>query len=174
MRFLRFALVVVAAALGAAAVAAAVEKPGGEDEPEAEQVVSVSGTLQADGKGFRIGERKAGLGPWWYRDTAKAASDLDGDGAVETITKELQGLVGKSVSVTGEADEDEVEIRTIAGKVYRAAGRPPWAGGKDKAAKCEARAARREAKEKQKDKAGNGRGGPPPWAKAYGFRRSCS
>ena len=157
MRIVRAVAVLAAVSLGAGAVALAVERPEGE-EPE-ERVESVSGTLAADGKGYRLNGKQLGLGPPWWRETAKAA-DYDGDGTVETIAVELAGLRGKTVTVTGEADDDEVGVRTLAGKPYRAQGKPPWAGGrKDKSAKCKAKAERE-------------RGGPPPWAKAHG--RRCS
>ena len=169
MRILKAVAVLLAAAFGAAAVAAAVEGPGGSGDDEAERVTTVTGTLQVEGKDVRLGARKVGLGPPWYRETAKAA-DFDGDGTVETIARELAGLEGRSVAVTGELEDDQIGARAIAGKPYRQAGKPPWAGGKNRAAKCEAKQARQAAK--QKDRAG--RGGPPPWAKAHGFRRRCS
>lgn len=167
MRIVKVGAVLLAAAFGAAAVAAAVERPAQRGEDEVERVTTVTGTLQVDGNDVRVGGRSVGLGPPWYRASARAA-DYDGDGAVETIAQELRGLDGRSVSVVGEADGDELGARTIAGKRYREAGKPPWTGGKSRAAKCEAKQARRAAKQQQQRG-----GGPPPWAKAHGLRRGC-
>ncbi len=43
----------------------------------------------------------------------------------------LKPYVGKSVTVVGEkaADSNEVDVTSVDGKVLRAAGKPPWAGG---------------------------------------------
>ena len=166
MRIVRVTAVVLAAALGAAAVAAAVEsKPERKNEDGPEQIRSVSGTLARDGDGFRLAGRELGLGARWWRETAKVA-DFDGDGTTEVVVTELAGLVGKSVTATGEDEGDELSVRTLNGKTLRVAGRPPWAGGPNREAKCKAKAAKAAAKAKA-----NG-AGPPPWAKAHG-RRGC-
>ena len=161
MRIVRLTGVGLAAALGAAAVATAVERA-----PEREQMSSVSGTLARDGKGFRLAGRELGLGARWWRETAKVA-DFDGDGTTETVVIELSGLVGKGVTATGEVEGDELSVRTLNGKTLRAAGRPPWAGGPNREAKCKAKAAKAAAKAQAK---GTTRGGPPSWAKAHGRR----
>lgn len=43
----------------------------------------------------------------------------------------LAGFVGKSVELTGtyHAGETNLDVATVDGKVLRAAGKPPWAGG---------------------------------------------
>ena len=41
----------------------------------------------------------------------------------------LKGLVGRTVTVSGEQRGDEVDVETIDGTRIRAAGKPPWAGG---------------------------------------------
>jgi hypothetical protein len=166
MRIVRVTAVLLAAALGAAAVAAAVEsKPEQKSEDEPEQVRSVSGTLARAGDGFRLAGRELGLGARWWRETAKVA-DFDGDGTTEVVVTELAGLVGKSVTAMGADEGDELSVRTLNGKTLRAAGRPPWAGGPNREAKCKAKAAKAAAKAKAKS------AGPPPWAKAHG-RRGC-
>jgi hypothetical protein len=138
LRIVRVTAVGLAAALGAAAVAAAVERaPERERESEPEQLRSVSGTLARDGNGFRLAGKELGLGARWWRETAKVA-DFDGDGTTEAVVTELAGLVGKSVSATGEDEGDELSVRTLNGKTLRSAGRPRWAGGPNREAKCKA------------------------------------
>ena len=160
MRIVRAALVVAAAALGASAVALAVQGPGTPAKDADEERTSVAGTLAADGRGWRVGARGLGLGPPWWRETAKLA-DYDGDGTVETVAAELTGLAGRSVSVAGEVDDDGVSVRTLNGKAFREAGKPPWAGGRKGAGACKAKAAKAR---------GNG---PPAWAPAHGRKRGC-
>jgi len=170
-RVLKLTAALLAVAFGASAVALAVEQPqkGDEQTEKAEQVTTVTGVLTADGSGFKVGDRELGLGPPWWREAGKAA-DFDGDGTVETVAAELKGLTGKSVSVTGESeDASELGVRTIAGKTLRAQGRPPWAGGPNRADKASCRSAKGQAKAAAKaDK--RGAHGPPPWARARGLR----
>jgi hypothetical protein len=160
--------VLLVAALAAATVAAAVERKR-DDEDGAEQVATVSGTLARDGDELTLAGKELGVGPRWWRETAKVA-DYDGDGTVETVAVELAGLAGKHVTVVAEVEGDELSVRTIGGKALRAAGRPPWAGGPKGDAKCKAKAAKLAAKQKAKA-AGKGHG-PPAWAKAHG-RKGC-
>jgi len=170
MRIVKAAAVLVAAALGASAVALAVDQPAKQDDAETEQIVSLSGALTVEGNGYRVAGRELGLGPPWWRDTGKAA-DFDGDGAVETIAAELEGLTGKSVTVTGEASgDDELGVRTIAGKTFREQGRPPWAGGPKRGDKGACKGSKRDAKAQAKAKGRSGEHGPPPWARARGLR----
>jgi hypothetical protein len=113
MRIVKVVAVLLAAAFGASAVALAVERPAKEDD--AESVVSVSGVLTAKGRGFEVAGKELGLGPPWWRESGKAA-DFDGDGAVETVVAELASLTGKTVTVTGAADDEgELSVRSIAG-----------------------------------------------------------
>ena len=164
MRIVRAALVVAAAALGASAVALAVQGPGSPAKGADEERTTVSGTLAAEGRGWRVAARGLGLGPPWWRETAKVA-DYDGDGVVETVAAELEGMRGRSVTVTGEPDEDGVGVRTLNGKAFREAGRPPWAGGPGKG--------RGACKTKPQQAGSAARGGPPPWARAHGRKRAC-
>jgi len=122
---LRAIAVLLVAALAAATVAAAVERKR-DDEDSAEQVATVSGTLARDGDELTLAGKELGVGPRWWRETAKVA-DYDGDGTVETIAVELAGLVGKHVTVVAETEGDELSVRAIGGKALRASGRPPWA-----------------------------------------------
>jgi hypothetical protein len=89
--------------------------------------------------------------PWWWGENHP-----------------LKGLVGKTVTITGERAEGSaaVDVFTVDGKTLREPGKPPWAGGwkvvgpkhpgwaQWKADKAAARDAWK----------AQGRGGPPPWA----------
>lgn len=174
VRVLKIVGLLLVVTLAASAVALAVQAPAkqkGKQPEKAEKpevVATVSGTLVAHGRSYTLAGRGLGLGPPWWRASAKQA-DYDGDGTVETIAAELQGLVGKTVSLTGATDDgeqDELSVRTLNGSAYRAHGRPPWAGGRNREAKCKAKAAKAAAKAKKKD-TGHG---PPPWAPAHGKR----
>ena len=177
LRVLKLTAVLLAVAFGASAVALAVERPEKQDDEQPERaeqpehVTTVTGVLTADGQGFEVAGRELGLGPPWWRTSGKAA-DFDGDGTVETVAAELRALTGTSVSITGEAeDAGEIGVRTIAGKTFREQGRPPWAGGPDRAEKASCMAAKGQAKAAAK--AGKRAAhGPPPWAHAHG-RRGC-
>jgi hypothetical protein len=170
-RILKVTALLLALAFGASAVALAVERPGRQEDERAEQperVATVTGVLTADGKRYSIAGRELGLGPPRWRDSGKAA-DFDGDGTFETVAAELQSLKGKSVTVTGEADdESELGVRTIAGKAFREQGRPPWAGGPDRGDRGACKAKKQQAKAAAKARGKGGEHGPPPWAKARG------
>jgi len=177
LRVLKVTAALLVVAFGASAVALAVERPQKQDDEQTEKaeqpehVTTVTGVLTADGKGFEVAGRELGLGPPWWRESGKAA-DFDGDGTVETVAAELKALTGKSVSVTGEAeDATELGVRTIAGKTFREQGRPPWAGGPNRADKAACKSAKVHAKAAAKAGKG-GAHGPPPWARAHG-RRGC-
>jgi neutral trehalase len=46
------------------------------------------------------------LGPRWLMKIIQSPYDYDGDGMLETVFAELQGLVGATVTVTGHLHED--------------------------------------------------------------------
>jgi hypothetical protein len=168
VRIARLVLLGLLLAASVSAVAMAVDKQDGakqtkEDAPEA--TVTVTGVLHTTADGYAVGSRSVSLGPPWYA----ASSAL------------IKDRLGKSVTVTGSADDNdgELSVRTIDGVAYRAKGRPPWAGGPKhhgtsaSACKAKAKAKAKAAKAKGEDKsqkARDGKGGPPPWAKAYGRR----
>jgi hypothetical protein len=155
------------------AVALAVDKQRVEhatttksDDDAAEVTVTVTGVLHMTADGYSVGSRAVSFGPPWYAAGASLVKDN----------------LGKTVTVTGVADDDDLSVRAINGTVYRAKGRPPWAGGRKHtsstaAAECKAKAksAAKAAKhagtdEKSAEKTDKPGGGPPSWAKAYGHR----
>ena len=182
MRIARLVVLGLLIAAVVSAVALAVDKEdaksakttkSADDGPEL--TVTVTGVLQTTADGYAVGSRAVSFGPPWYA----AGSPL------------VKDNLGKTVTVTGIADsDDDLSVRTINGTVYRAKGRPPWAGGpkhnSSAAAACEekaksaAKATKDDGKgeksetadenEKSTEKADTTDGGPPPWARAYGHR----
>lgn len=177
MRIVRLVILGLLIAAVVSAVAMAVDKQGtkstksAEDAPEV--TMTLTGVLRATADGYAVGSRAVSFGPPWYA----AGSSL------------VKNNLGKTVTVTGVADDDDdLSVRTIDGTVYRAKGRPPWAGGpkhhSSAPAACngKAKSATKSAKDDEKDdkdadrdaksskKTDNSNNGPPPWAKAYGHR----
>ena len=76
--------------------------------------VKVTGILTKTPKGYAVGARKVSFGPPWYASQSSL----------------VQQRLGKSVTVIGKADDEDdgLSVRAIDGAVYRAQGKPPWAG----------------------------------------------
>jgi hypothetical protein len=55
---------------------------------------------------FSIDSVTLHLGPRWLMKITQSPSDYDGDGILETIFVELQGLIGTTVTVKGHLHED--------------------------------------------------------------------
>ncbi len=92
--------------------------------------VTVSGTLNSStGEDYRLDGLAIDIGAEWYTNSTAAETDLDGDGTVETIRAEFNGLVGQTVTLTVETDGTEGDVFIIDGEQYRESGPPPWAGG---------------------------------------------
>jgi hypothetical protein len=172
VRIVRFVVVGLLIAAVVSAVALAVDKQGAKstkssnDAPEV--TVTVTGVLHATSDGYAVGSRTVGFGPPWYAAGLPLVKDN----------------LGKTVTVTGVADDDDdLSVRTINGTVYRANGRPPWAGGpkhaasaaaackaKAKSTAAAAKAANHDGDRTSSEKSDPSDNGPPPWAKAYGHR----
>jgi hypothetical protein len=100
------------------------------DDTDTETRVTVSGTLEASaGEDYRLDGLAIDIGAEWYTSTTTAETDLDGDGTVETIRAEFDGLVGQTVTLTVETDGTEGDVFAVDGEQYRERGPPPWAGG---------------------------------------------
>jgi hypothetical protein len=65
-------------------------------------------TLDANGKTLKLE-----TGPKWFQGTSKA----------------LLPFVGKTVTIVGEQEGDEIDVLSVDGTAIRAPGKPPWAGG---------------------------------------------
>lgn len=100
------------------------------DDDDNETTTTVTGVFeQATGEDYRLDGLAIDIGAEWYTNSTEADTDLDGDGTVETIRAEFDGLVGQSVTVTVETDGTEGDVLAVNGEQYREQGPPPWAGG---------------------------------------------
>lgn len=98
--------------------------------PIGAQDASLTGTLAKDGELYTVDGTEVGFGPVWYIVAVDADADYDGDGTVETIAVELDGLVGTAVTLDGEAGRcGDFDVFVINEQTYRSPGRPAWAGG---------------------------------------------
>jgi hypothetical protein len=141
--------------------------------PVGAQDASLSGTLETDGEHYTVDGTEVDFGPTWYIDAVNAEADYDGDGAVETIAAELDGLVETAVTLDGEAGRcGDVDVFVINGQTYRSPGRPAWAGGPSVVGAMHPGSS-------TGDDADDGAGrpswapGPPPWA-GTGEGRPCN
>jgi hypothetical protein len=101
---------------------------------ENETVKTITGTLEnPSGEDYQLNGLAIDIGPPRYVNNAQAPVDFDGDGTIETIRAEFDGLVGENVTVTVETDGREGDVRSVTGDQYREDGPPPWAGPPDHA-----------------------------------------
>jgi hypothetical protein len=100
------------------------------DDDDNETTTTVTDVLeQATGEDYRLDGLAIDIGAEWYTNSTEADTDLDGDGTVETIRAEFDGMVGQNVTVTVETDGTEGDVLAVNGEQYREQGPPPWAGG---------------------------------------------
>lgn len=86
-----------------------------------------SGVLRVVGDEFYLESREADFGPDRWMIATIAARDLDENGATETWWKEVNGLVGRNVTVLGDVDDDDIDVFQINGVTVRPFDRPaPW------------------------------------------------
>lgn len=98
--------------------------------PISAQNTLLTGTLETDGEHYSVDGTEVGFGPVWYIEAVDADADYDGDGTVKTIVAELDGLVGTTVTLEGEAGRcGDFDVFVINDQTYRSPGRPAWAGG---------------------------------------------
>jgi hypothetical protein len=103
--------------------------PGPVEVVSVVELVEAAGILSSDGEDWYLDGVEVDAGPRWYVSSNPAPADLDGDVTIETLASELDGLVGRSVTLLGERDDDTdldlfviegVKVRPIDGQ------RPPW------------------------------------------------
>jgi hypothetical protein len=102
------------------------------EEPASLELGERHGTLSKDGEHYLVDGQVVDAGPDWYITRTAASTDYDGDGAVESVAIELDGLVGMTVTLGVEdGPGGESSLFIINGQNYRNTdgGRPPWAGG---------------------------------------------
>jgi hypothetical protein len=89
----------------------------------------LTGILSYDGIYYFIDNVEVHFGPIWYIKTTKT-KDFDGDGTIEFVFDELQGLLGETVTMQGYYQSDNwFSVFIINDSMYRDLGRPIWAGG---------------------------------------------
>lgn len=79
----------------------------------------ISGVLDYRGDDFRLDGREIDMGPDRWLTNTVASGDLDGDGTVETWWLELSGSIGRSVTVLGDVDDDDIDVYEINGLTVR-------------------------------------------------------
>jgi hypothetical protein len=90
-------------------------------------MTELTGVLSYSSCRFTIDGVTLHLGPHWYLITTQSIYDYDGDGNLETIFEELQGLIGTTVTVEGHLQYDNwISVFYINGHLYREPGMPPW------------------------------------------------
>ena len=75
----------------------------------------ITGTLDYSGDEFRIDGRELDMGPDRWLTNTVAAGDLDGDENVESWWLELSGSVGRTLTVLGDVDDDDIDVYEIGG-----------------------------------------------------------
>jgi len=91
-------------------------------------LTNITGVLTFNGTNFYIGDVELHFGPSWYIKSAESTVDYDGDGNLELIYDELQGLVDTEITVGGHIQSSGwMSVFTINGEVYREPGQPIWA-----------------------------------------------
>ena len=91
-------------------------------------LTSINGVLTYDGTNFYIDDVELHFGPTWFIESAESSVDYDGDGELELVYDELQGLVGTEVTVEGHLQSSGwMSVFTINGEIYREPGQPIWA-----------------------------------------------
>lgn len=78
-------------------------------------LAKLEGNLSIRGDDFVISGRELDFGPDEWLASTDAPVDLDADGAVGSWWTELVGLVGRSVTVLGDVDDDDIDVFEING-----------------------------------------------------------
>lgn len=79
----------------------------------------VTGVLAFRGDDFQLDGRELDMGPDRWLTSTVASGDLDGNGNVESWWLELSGAIGRSVSVLGDVDDDDIDVYEIDGLSVR-------------------------------------------------------
>ena len=91
-------------------------------------LTTVTGILSYDGTNFYIDDVELHFGPDWFIESAESNVDYDGDGDLELVYDELQGLIGSEITVEGHLQSSGwMSVFTINGEIYREPGQPIWA-----------------------------------------------
>ena len=90
-------------------------------------LTTITGILTFDGTYFFIENVELHFGPTWFIESAESSVDYDGDGELELVYDELQGLVGTELTVEGHSQSSGwMSVFTINGEIYREPRQPIW------------------------------------------------
>ena len=93
-------------------------------------LTEITGFLEYSDNIYSVDDVEVHFGPYWYITNTQASFDFDGDGSLEPIFDELQGLVGSEVTLEGHLQSDNwLSVFYINGELYREPGKPIWSGG---------------------------------------------
>ena len=93
------------------------------------ELTEVTGILEYSDRIYTVGDVEVHFGPYWYMTKTDSLYDFDGDGVIELIFDELQGLVGSEITLEGYLQsENWLSVFYINGELYRAPGKPIWSG----------------------------------------------
>lgn len=90
------------------------------------------GAIRMFGDDFALDGRELDFGPDRWMITTVASGDLDRDGTVESWWDEVSGAIGRTVTVLGDVDDDDIDVFQIEGLAVRSLyGPAPWSGNDD-------------------------------------------
>lgn len=103
---------------------------GRADQGGRPDLTALTGTLTRCGDEYCVNGIEVDFGPPWYLRATEAPTDYDGDGEVQSMAMEIDGLVEGTVTLTVEYGRfGDAEAFAINGVFYRnEIGPPPWAG----------------------------------------------
>lgn len=91
------------------------------------ELITITGVLSYDGTEYYVDDVEVHFGPTWYITSAESAVDYDGDGTLEVISDELEGLLGTTVTIEGHEQSDQwISVFSINGETFREPGQPIW------------------------------------------------
>lgn len=124
-RLMAWATVIGLAVIPAAAVFGQVG-----DSNDTPTLTTVTGTLESCGVELCVGDTEVDFGPWWYLNETESERDFDGDGTIQTLGAELEGLIGSVVVLEVEVGPNDADVYVVNGSAWRPLEGPaPWAGG---------------------------------------------
>lgn len=87
------------------------------------------GVIGMFGDDFALDGRELDFGPDRWMIATVASGDLDRDDTVESWWDEVSGSVGRTVTVLGDVDDDDIDVFQIGGLAVRPLNAPaPWSG----------------------------------------------
>ncbi|MEN9301341.1 MAG: hypothetical protein RLZZ254_1122 [Actinomycetota bacterium] len=79
----------------------------------------LSGIMSLRGEDLFVNDQELDFGPDSWIESNQATADLDGNGALQSLWREIRGLIGKRVDVLGEMDDGDFDVFEINGVALR-------------------------------------------------------